>query len=168
MAQECGLLFLGTMVEAMLQGGSVTKCLDLSTVPRWDIRTRDPTDILSSVLAGKDLLMKGDRTLSCSASAPSNLVLILYIYDMGCCGPACPDGAGKTWGPGRAPHLGQSGDTGDHSSCIHQRGNPWVLLSFWSSLSLSQKCLGPLRVLRANLEEEAGLSQPRSKSLQEK
>ena len=43
MAQECGLLFLGTMVEAMLQGGSVTKCLDLSTVPRWDIRTRDPT-----------------------------------------------------------------------------------------------------------------------------
>lgn len=135
MAQKCGLLFLGTMAT-----GRAIKCLDLSTLLRWDIRTRDRTDILSSAVAvpgaalfGKSLLIRGTGPWVCSPQLLQAWCSTHMIWD----GVALPVGIGarshcivasETQGPGRAPHLGQSGDTDGHTSYTHQHGNPWARL----------------------------------------
>lgn len=84
------------------------------------VRTGDLTAISSSaeavlgtVLFGKGLPTKGDRTLGLlclSCSKPSALHHVIW--------------AGETLpvriGTGRAPYLGQPGNTGGHNSCIPQ------------------------------------------------
>ena len=122
MAQECGLLFLGTMVEAVPQGGSSNDCQH----PQVGHRTETPADILSSAEAVPGTpVWEGpahERVGSCVCSAPAPSSLVLHTCDLDCW--ALPVGIETGNCCGVLPAWDSQVTLVIAGSCTHQRRIP--------------------------------------------